>query len=142
VPGEKPLALTIQESSAQVDLVTQYEGVVDVNYNIRHYPLNIEARRSYSNWRTGGINSIYGSYVQACLLYPTDYNWCVLEEDGTLRAVADIGTHWLDLLQTITGLEVVSVCANLKTVHTVRQDPKGELETFSGQVRDIEPPNL
>ena len=59
-----------------------------------------------------------------------DYNWRVL--GGFLRAVADIGTHWLDLVQTITGLEVASVCANLKTVHPVRQRPEGEIETFSG----------
>ena len=65
-----------------------------------------------------------------------DYNWRVL--GGFLRAVADIGTHWLDLVQTITGLEVASVCANLKTVHLTRWRPTGEVETFSGQVRDIE----
>ena len=136
---EKPLAMTTQESSALVDLATQCEVAAGVNYNIRYYPLNIEARSRILTGELGAINSIYGSYVQDWLLYPTDYNWRVLaEEGGTLRAVADIGTHWLDLVQTITGLEVASVCANLKTVHPVRQRPEGEIETFSGQVRDIE----
>ena len=77
---------------------------------------------------------VCGSYVQDWLLYPTDYNWRVLaEEGGELRAVADIGTHWLDLIHSITGLEVESVCADLETVHPVRQRPKGEVETFSGK---------
>jgi predicted dehydrogenase len=64
-------------------------------------------------------------------LYPTDYNWRVLEsEGGKLRAVADIGTHWLDLVQTITGLKVAAVCADLRTVFPTRQRPQGEVETF------------
>ncbi len=68
-------------------------------------------------------------------LYPTDYNWRVLEsEGGKLRAVADIGTHWLDLVQTITGLKVAAVCADLRTVFPTRQRPQGEVETFSGKV--------
>jgi predicted dehydrogenase len=79
----------------------------------------------------GDIYSIFGSYVQDWLLYPTDYNWRVLaEEGGQLRAVADIGTHWLDLIQAITGLKVQAVCADLTTVHAVRRRPKGEVETF------------
>jgi predicted dehydrogenase len=54
-----------------------------------------------------------------------------------LRAVADIGTHWLDLVQTITGLKVVAVCADLKTIHPLRLRPSGEVETFSGKVSKI-----
>ena len=50
-----------------------------------------------------------------------------------MRAVADIGTHWLDLVHAITGLEVESVCAELSTVHPVRQRPKGEVQTFKGR---------
>ncbi|MDC6695389.1 Gfo/Idh/MocA family protein, partial [Leclercia adecarboxylata] len=60
-------------------------------------------------------------------------NWRVLAADGgDLRAVADIGTHWLDLVGFITGLEVEAVCADLRTVHPVRQKPAGGSETFSG----------
>jgi predicted dehydrogenase len=72
--------------------------------------------------------------VQDWLLFPTDYNWRVLaKEGGELRAVADIGTHWLDLIHSITGLEIEAVCADLKTVHPVRQRPKGEVQTFKGK---------
>jgi predicted dehydrogenase len=80
------------------------------------------------------VHSVVGSYVQDWLLLPTDYNWRVLaREGGRLRAVADIGTHWLDLVQTVTGLEIDAVCADLLTVHAVRQRPKGEVQTFKGK---------
>jgi predicted dehydrogenase len=59
--------------------------------------------------------------------------------------VADIGTHWLDLVHAITGLEVEAVCADLLTVHPVRRRPKGEVETFSGKLgkeADLEPVSI
>src|SRR5204863_301035 len=75
---------------------------------------------------------VTGSYHQDWLLHETDFNWRVLSgESGPLRAVADIGTHWLDLLQFVTGLKVVSVCADLRTFLPTRQKPKGPAETFS-----------
>ena len=73
-----------------------------------------------------------GSYVQDWLTRPTDYNWRVLaDRAGALRAVADIGTHWLDLLLHISGLEVEAVMADLSTVHPTRRRPVGEVETFA-----------
>jgi predicted dehydrogenase len=67
-------------------------------------------------------------------LYDCDFNWRVLAEDGgNLRAVADIGTHWLDLVQFIVGSKVSAVCADLRTVHATRQRPGGGVETFSGK---------
>ena len=62
-------------------------------------------------------------------------------EGGKLRAIADIGTHWLDLVQFITGLSVSAVQADLKTVHTTRQRPTGEVETFSAKVQAPRPPS-
>jgi predicted dehydrogenase len=91
----------------------------------------------------GRVHHVFGSYVQDWLLLDTDYNWRVLAaEGGELRAVADIGTHWLDLVHAITGLEVEAVCADLRTVHPVRRRPRGEVETFSGKLgaeKDLEP---
>ncbi|RME77251.1 MAG: gfo/Idh/MocA family oxidoreductase [Chloroflexi bacterium] len=136
---EKPLAMTSAESAALVQLANETGLVAGVNYNIRFYPLNLEAREIVRRGDLGDIFSIYGGYVQDWLLYPTDYNWRVLaDEGGKLRAVADIGTHWMDLVQTITGLEVEAVFANLQTVHKTRQRPKGEVETFSGKVQQVQ----
>ena len=72
--------------------------------------------------------------MQDWLVHDTDFNWRVFaDEGGALRAVADIGTHWLDLMQAVTGLEVEAVCADLSTVYPVRRRPTGVVETFSGQ---------
>jgi predicted dehydrogenase len=136
---EKPLAMTSDESAALVKMAQESGHVAGVNYNIRFYPLNLEARERIRQGDLGEIHSVFGGYVQDWLLYPTDYNWRVLvEEGGALRAVADIGTHWLDLVQMITGLKVEAVLADLKTIHPTRQRPKGEVETFSGKVQQIE----
>lgn len=136
---EKPLAMNARESAELVDLAAESGVVAGVNYNIRYYPLNLEARERVRRGDLGDVFSMYGSYVQDWLLYPTDYNWRVLaDEGGELRAVADIGTHWMDLLQSITGLSIQAVYANLTTVHPVRQRPTGEVETFSGKVQAVE----
>jgi predicted dehydrogenase len=136
---EKPLAMNSDESAELVQLAQSTGLVAGVNYNIRFYPLNLQARQKVKTGAVGDIYSVVGSYVQDWLLYPTDYNWRVLaEEGGALRAVADIGTHWLDLVQTITGLKVTAVNADLRTIHPVRKRPTGEVETFSGKVQHID----
>ncbi|MCZ0938909.1 MAG: Gfo/Idh/MocA family oxidoreductase [Caldilineaceae bacterium] len=133
---EKPLAMTSAESGALVQLASESGLAAGVNYNMRFYPLNWEVRSMIQRGTLGQIHSITGSYVQDWLLYPTDYNWRVLSsEGGKLRAVADIGTHWLDLVQFITGLSVTAVQADLKTVYTTRQRPTSEVETFSAKVQ-------
>ncbi len=135
---EKPLAMTTQESAALVELAKSVKLAAGVNYNYRFYPITLEARDRVRKGDLGQIYSIVGGYVQDWLLYPTDYNWRVLaSEGGKLRAVADIGTHWLDLVQSITGLEVEALCADLHTVHSSRQRPKGEVETFSAKVQQV-----
>jgi len=131
---EKPLAMNSTESAELVRLARQRGRVAGVNYNIRFYPLCLEAADIRRRGDLGDIFSVCGSYVQDWLFHPTDYNWRVLaEEGGALRAVADIGTHWLDLIHAITGLEVEAVCADLATVYPVRQRPLGEVETFKGK---------
>jgi predicted dehydrogenase len=130
---EKPLAMTSEESSELVEIARKTGLVAGVCYNLRFYPLNLQARHLVRQGDIGEVYSIVGSYVQDWLLYDTDYNWRVLaEQGGALRAVADIGSHWMDLVLSITGLEVKSVFANLHTVHTTRRRPKGEVETFTG----------
>jgi len=131
---EKPLALTSDESADLVRLAQETGLVAGVNYNIRYYPLCVEARARVRAGKIGEIYAVTGSYVHDWLLYPTDYNWRVLaSEGGSLRAVADIGTHWIDLVTAITGLEVEAVCADLHTVHPIRYRPVGEVETFKAK---------
>ena len=134
---EKPLAMNSQESAALVRLAEDSGLVAGVNYNIRYYPLCLEAaaRCRADDFQ---LYHVRGGYVQDWLLYNTDYNWRVeAREGGDLRAIADIGTHWLDLVQFITGDHVTAVCADLQTVHPVRQRPVGGALTFS----DTQPTN-
>ena len=130
---EKPLAMTSQESAALVKLARESGRHAGVCYNVRFYPLCHEARARVQVGGTGSLLHVTGSYVQDWLLKETDFNWRVLaSEGGELRAIADIGTHWLDLLQFIVGDEVTAVCADLQTVHPVRKKPSGlsSVETF------------
>ncbi|MGQ9575440.1 MAG: Gfo/Idh/MocA family protein [Thermoguttaceae bacterium] len=132
---EKPLAMTSSETAELVELARSRPLAAGVCYNIRFYPLNLEARQLRQRGELGEVYAVNGSYVQDWLFYDTDYNWRVLaDQGGKLRAIADIGTHWMDLVLSITGLEVEAVLADLKTVHPVRKRPKGEVETFTGKL--------
>lgn len=132
---EKPLAMTSAESAELVALAGETPLAAGVCYNVRFYPLNLEARERVARGDVGEVWAVNGSYVQDWLFHETDYNWRVLaEQGGALRAVADIGTHWMDLVTTITGLAVEAVFADLRTVHPVRKRPKGEVETFTGKL--------
>jgi len=131
---EKPLAMNSTQSAELAELARSSGRAAAVCYNLRFYPLNLEARQRVARGDVGEVYAVTGSYVQDWLLYETDYNWRVLaEQGGALRAVADIGTHWMDLVLSITGLEVEAVFADLNTVHKIRRRPTGEVETFTGK---------
>jgi predicted dehydrogenase len=140
---EKPLAMNSEESAELVRLAGESNLAAGVNYNIRYYPLCQEAAHRVRSGSLGQLFHVCGSYVQDWLLFETDYNWRVLaQEGGELRAVSDIGTHWLDLIRFITGLEIEAVFAELQTAHQVRRRPVGEVETFSGKETQIQATEL
>jgi predicted dehydrogenase len=131
---EKPLATTSKETADLVALSkSRPKQAAAVNYNVRFYPLCHEMRSRVARGDIGKVLSVTGSYTQDWLLYPEDYNWRV-EPDGAtnLRAVADIGTHWMDLVQFVTGQKISSVMADLATFHKERYKPLGKAETFGG----------
>jgi predicted dehydrogenase len=133
---EKPLAMTSAQTTELVKAWRERPSqVAAVNYNLRFYPLSIHARSLVRSGEIGQVLHVHGSYVQDWLLYPTDFNWRVLKtEGGELRAVGDVGTHWLDLVGFVSGLEVEAVMADLMTVHTTRlMPPAGSVETFKGK---------
>ncbi|RLC68221.1 MAG: gfo/Idh/MocA family oxidoreductase [Chloroflexi bacterium] len=131
---EKPLAMNSQES-AQLLRLAEKAGVVHaVNYNIRFYPLCQEARARVARGDLGHVYIIRGSYLQDWLFYETDWNWRLEPElGGSLRAVADIGTHWMDLTGFITGLKVEAVWADFHTFIPVRKKPTKPIDTFAGK---------
>jgi predicted dehydrogenase len=131
---EKPLAMTSAES-AELLALAQERGIVHaVNFNIRFYPICQQARAQVAAGELGDCYIIQGSYLQDWLLLPTDWNWRLEPElGGDLRAVADIGSHWLDLLTFITGRRVEAVMADLHTFIPVRQKPTRPIDTFTGK---------
>jgi len=134
---EKPLAMTSAETRELVKAAKAHPHLVTaVNYNVRFYPLCLQARAMIRNGEIGEILHVTGSYMQDWLLFPTDYNWRVeAGEGGELRAIGDIGTHWLDLLGFVTGLQADSLLADLWTAHPVRQRPvNASTETFTGKL--------
>ena len=140
---EKPLAMTSAETADLVRLASESDVVSAVNYNVRFYPNVLELRERVRAGTLGDVLHVSGSYLQDWLLYDTDFNWRVLaERGGELRAVADIGTHWIDTVCFITGLAVEEVLADLQTVHPIRKRPSGGNETFTGShngTRESEP---
>lgn len=130
---EKPLAVTPEETRALRDLAaTRPAQAAAVNYNVRFYPICQEMRARVARGDLGRIFHVGGGYEQDWLLWPEDYNWRVEPDGGTdLRAMADIGTHWMDLAQFVVGEKITRVCADLATVHPVRHRPTGRPETFT-----------
>ncbi len=129
---EKPLAMTSAESAELVRLAGASGLVNAVNFNIRFYPLNQHVASLVADGGVGDVRFVTGRYFQDWLLYDTDWNWR-LEKDqgGVLRAVGDIGSHWLDLTSFLTGLRVEAVMADLTTFIPVRQKPAGPVLTYS-----------
>jgi predicted dehydrogenase len=132
---EKPLAIDIAESAELVRLAADAQArgqVAAVNFNIRFYPVNQHLRQAVADGDLGEIRLISGHYFQDWLLYETDWNWRLEPEaGGALRAVGDIGSHWVDLTSHISGLQVAEVLADMATFIPVRQQPAGPVETFS-----------
>ncbi len=133
---EKPLAMNSAESIELVKIAAEKKLVNAVNFNIRFYPISHQARHIVQSGDIGDVYIVQGSYLQDWLLYPTDWNWRLEPQySGEMRAVADIGSHWLDLTTFITGLKVESVMADFKTFLPVRKKPTRPVETFTGKLQ-------
>ncbi|MDQ3930262.1 MAG: Gfo/Idh/MocA family oxidoreductase [Chloroflexota bacterium] len=131
---EKPLAMDSQESRELVRLAKERKLVNAVNFMIRYYPLSMQARALVQQGELGDIFIVQGTYLQDWLLLPTDWNWRLEPEfSGKTRAIADIGSHWLDLTTFITGLKVEAVLADFGTFLRTRHKPTRPVETFTNK---------
>ena len=130
---EKPLGMTSRETARVVKAVARPGGpVFAVNYMCRFFPAVLQMRALVQRGDLGRIIHVQGHFFQDWLLHDTDYNWRLLaSEGGKLRAVGDIGTHWVDAVSFILGTKVESVFAHLETFHKTRYRPKGEVQTFA-----------
>jgi predicted dehydrogenase len=131
---EKPFTVTVEEASELVHLARQTGLANCIQHNLRYYPVVQQIRRMIEAGDLGEILIIQGTYSQDWLLYDTDWNWRVVAKDnGPLRAMGDIGSHWMDMIQHLTGLRITALCADLATFHGERRRPRGSVETFAGK---------
>ncbi len=129
---EKPLAMTTAQSAEMVAMARASGKVAAVCYNTRFYPLNQHAHGMMRAGELGDLRLITGHFHQDWLAKETDWNWRLeTSEGGPLRSVSDIGTHWVDLTNFITGQKPVAVMAELATFIPERQKPIGPVETFT-----------
>ncbi len=132
---EKPLATGVQEAQELAALAALRELRNCVCHNLRCYPMVQQMSAMREDGDLGEILVVQGTYSQDWLLYSTDWNWRVdSKAGGPSRAMADIGSHWFDMAEHLTGLRVTALCADLNTVHKSRQQPKGAVETFANKM--------
>ncbi|HKJ79255.1 MAG TPA: Gfo/Idh/MocA family oxidoreductase [Prolixibacteraceae bacterium] len=132
---EKPLATTVDEGKELLELAKKKGLVHAVHFNIRYYPMVRQMKVMREKGELGEIYSIIGSYLQDWLFYTTDYNWRLEPElSGKSKAVADIGSHLMDLLEYISGVKITEVMADFNTIHPVRKKPLKPVETFTGKM--------
>lgn len=128
---EKPFTTTVEQAEELVSLAMEKKVVGAVNFHNRLYPISNEMHQIIKNKEAGDIFSVYGGYVQDWLLYETDYSWRLEKgQCGKTRAIADIGSHWMDLVEFVTGEKIIKVCAKFKTVYSTRKKPMKKVETF------------
>jgi predicted dehydrogenase len=139
VLAEKPLAMDSAQSGELVTRAAAADVVTGVAFNYRHYPLVQQLRMMLSAGEHGAVHLVTGGYLQDWLLHRDDWNWRLESaRAGSTRAVGDIGSHWLDLVQHVTGDPIVEVMADLGRVFDERVRP-GEVETFSRSSGEGEP---
>ncbi len=131
---EKPMTMDVAEAQKLVDAAKAKNAVNCVQHNLRYYPVVQQMRQMVAAGDLGEILIVQGTYSQDWLLYDTDWNWRLdSKENGKLRVMGDIGSHWMDMIQHLTGLSITAVCADLAIFNKQRKRPKGSVETFSGK---------
>lgn len=130
---EKPLGMTTRETARVLTALKKKDSpVFAVNYMCRFFPAVLQMRAMVARGDLGEIIHVQGHFFQDWLLQATDYNWRLLaSEGGKLRAVGDIGTHWIDAVSFILGTRATRVFAHVETFHKTRYRPKGEVQTFA-----------
>jgi len=142
VLSEKPLATSADDARELVQIAKAQKLRNCVCHNLRYYPAVQQMRAMREEGELGEVLVVQGTYSQDWLLHETDWNWRVDSKiSGSSRAMADIGSHWFDMAEHVTGLRVRSLCADLQRFHATRKKPKQNVETFGGKLlaaQDVE----
>jgi len=137
---EKPLALDSRESGELVELAEEHGTLTAVDFCYRYYPVVQEAAARAKRGGLGEVRAFAGHFLQDWLFHKTDYSWRLDPQiAGQANVVADLGSHWFDLVQFITGQKIVEVMAELHTCLPKRIKPKaGPLSFGAGDTADSE----
>jgi predicted dehydrogenase len=129
VVAEKPLAMSTEETGRLVQVAEQTPHLVaGCNFNYRAYPAVQHARKLIGDGELGEVLFVAGAYAQDWLLYPQDYNWRLdPAEEGIAGAFGDIGTHWMDLVEHVSGRRITEVFAYLRTAVPERYAPAANM---------------
>ncbi|TMK56890.1 MAG: Gfo/Idh/MocA family oxidoreductase [Actinobacteria bacterium] len=133
VLSEKPLGIDAAAAARLAAAAASTNVVTGVCFVYRHFPLVQQMRALLDEGTNGPIHLVHGAYLQDWLLRPDDWNWRLEStRAGASRAMGDIGSHWIDLVQHVTGDLVTWVCAEVGRAHDMRlRPPEGEPETFA-----------
>jgi predicted dehydrogenase len=132
---EKPLAMSTAEAEELVALQAAKGLRGAVNHNLRYYPMVQQMRAMREAGDFGDILVVQGTYSQDWMLYQSDWNWRVDPAvGGPSRVMADIGSHFFDMAEHVTGLKVSDVCSDLAIFWPTRTQPAGGGESFSGKL--------
>jgi predicted dehydrogenase len=142
--SEKPLGFDADEAAGLARVAERARVVAAVCFTYRHFPLVQQLRSAIASGEEGPAHLVHGAYLQDWLLRDDDWNWRLTSSvAGSSRAVADIGSHWFDLVQHVTGEHVVAVAAQLGRLHGRRRRPAKIAQTFSsgtgeGELVDVD----
>jgi predicted dehydrogenase len=127
---EKPLAVRSADARFLQEAAQAARRVNTVPFVYRFHPMVRELRHRLGSGQAGSISLINGSYLQDWLALANDTDWRVNpSEGGASRTFADIGSHWCDLLEFVTGDRIAAVSAQFATIRPERLSKDGVRET-------------
>ena len=138
VLSEKPLAMDLKEAEELVELAEKKRAITGIDFCYRYYPVVQEMAVRVRRGDAGAVRMVSGSYFQDWLSREIDWTWRLLRsESGDSNITADLGSHWFDLIQFVTGLKVREVIGDLATLIPVRKRPSRQVLAFE-KVEEVE----
>ncbi|WP_313686878.1 Gfo/Idh/MocA family oxidoreductase [Pantoea sp.] len=129
--SEKPLCMTSVEARELLALANEKGVINGVSFVYRQFAMVQQAASLVRSGSTGRVFATHGSYLQDWMVQQTDFNWRTDAKIGGIsRAVADIGSHWCDTVQFVTGQLITEVMADFAIVWPVRHAPRQQQATF------------
>ena len=124
---EKPLATSAEDARRLVTAATEAGVVTAVPFVYRFYPTVQEARARIGRGEAGDLLLLHGSYLQDWLANSAETNWRVDPElGGASRAFGDIGVHWCDVMEFVTGHRITRLTARFVTAFAQRSSSDGD----------------